>query len=85
VAETLWNGVRGWLIAGMLINLASVVSGFVSDRIGEPAWLTAVGFGCVLAAFACLVVVFVRWRRYRAAERAHAERAGEWGVEQASE
>jgi hypothetical protein len=77
VADTRWNGAHGWLIAGMLINLAGVTSGFVSNRIGEPAWLSAVRFVCLVAAFACLFMFFVRWRRHRVAERARVERAGE--------
>lgn len=77
MAETRWNSAHGWLIAGMLINLVGVISGYVGHRIGEPAWLTAARFVCVIASFACLFMFFIRWRRYRAAERAGVEHTGD--------
>jgi len=77
VAKTGWNRAHAWLIGGMVVNLAGVIGGFVSNRIGDPTWLTTLRAVFLVVTFACLAVSFVEWRRHRAAEQARAERAND--------
>jgi hypothetical protein len=70
VPQTLWDRVRGWLLASLGLNLAGVISGFVGNRAGDPTWLSTAQLVCALLAFGCLGMFFLRWKQYRATERA---------------